>query len=263
MDIGAVPAATDTSYALISGSLHFTRWSTPVASSASPLPTSAKSTPQAWIMRADTSVSFASHWSSWSFRPSIPPAALHHWVNATAASNSSWLRPGLAVLPGSDIVPTRIVESVTPNAVAPLELPGPHTFLSDPKSPLPPLAAVVLELPFELLLERLHAVASSATTMNGTNQRPTRIAASPQAWTRMTARYQAESSPIRSDSCGLPNPSGLEAAGIVTRSKPVFEHFHAPSGVSSSTTSAAGRSRAKPSLVPAHRLTHSGSDRAR
>src|SRR5689334_12030399 len=115
-----------------------------------------KSDWHAWIMRAATSVSFESHLSSCSLRPSTPPAALHHPTNASAVSNSSWSRPGWACAPGSAIVPTRIVVSVTPCAVEPFALPGPQTFFNVPKSPAAaaePLPDVVDELPFELLLD--------------------------------------------------------------------------------------------------------------
>src|SRR5689334_15585028 len=175
IEFGARPAADDTSYALISGSPHLTRWSTPVLSSASPLPTRPKSTSHAWIMRAATSVSFESHLSSVSLRPLMPPAALHHWTNAVALSNSSWLRPGWTVAPGSDIVPTRIEVSVTPLSVAPFALPGPQTSFIVPKSPalVLPLPDVVVP-PFELLLlDRLHPAAIAATTTSGIHQRNT------------------------------------------------------------------------------------------
>src|SRR3954454_5660851 len=65
----------------------------------------------------------------------MPPAALHHFVNASAASNSSRLRPGACAKPGSEIVATWISVSVTPTSVAPLPSPGPQTSLTVPKLP--------------------------------------------------------------------------------------------------------------------------------
>src|SRR4051812_10530496 len=60
----------------------------------------------------------------------MPPASLHHEMNASAASRNSrfWVNPK------SVAVPSWMVPSLTPVAVLPLALPGWHTFLSDPKS---------------------------------------------------------------------------------------------------------------------------------
>jgi hypothetical protein len=67
-----------------------------------------------------------------------------------------------------------MVVSVTPWSVAPFASPGPHTLFRSPKSPALvelPDALVVPELPFELLLERLHPAIATATTSNATDQR--------------------------------------------------------------------------------------------
>src|ERR1700736_362438 len=114
-------------------------------------------------MRGATSVSFESHFASCSWRPRIPPASLHQPTNASELSNSSWSRPGTTVLPGSDIVPTRIDVSVTPRSVAPLALPGPHRALMLPKSPVAALAAVVDDEPppFPLPPDRLQPAVAS------------------------------------------------------------------------------------------------------
>src|ERR1700736_3333274 len=119
-------------------------------------------------MRGATSVSLASHLSSCSWRPRMPPAALHQPTNASALSNSSWFRPGSTVVPGSDIVPTRMVVSETPSAVAPLALPGPHTALRVPKSPVAAFAVVDgVPPPLPLPLDRLQPAVASATARNG------------------------------------------------------------------------------------------------
>src|ERR1700738_5268873 len=91
---------------------------------------------QAWTILAATCNRAASHLCRDSLRPRVPPAALHQSTKVVAESNSSWLSPGATVAPGSDIVPTLIVVSVTPGSVAPLAVPGPHTPLREPKSPL-------------------------------------------------------------------------------------------------------------------------------
>src|ERR1700730_2032497 len=167
IDIGARPACFETTYAAISGRPHLVRGSTPAESKASPLPTRKKSTWQASIMRAATSLSLASHLSTESLRPLIPPAALHHPTKA-------------AEVPGSAIVPTRISPSVTPSAVAPLPLPGPHTAFTSPKSPEPIFAAVVVAVPpFELPPDRLHPAASNTTTSSGMDQRALRTTKPP------------------------------------------------------------------------------------
>src|ERR1700674_1566843 len=119
-------------------------------------------------MRGATSVSLASHLSSCSWRPRMPPAALHQPTNASALSKSSWFRPGSTVVPGSDIVPTRMVVSETPSAVAPLAVPGPHTALRVPKSPVAAFAVVDgVPPPLPLPLDRLQPAAASATARNG------------------------------------------------------------------------------------------------
>src|SRR5690349_8278032 len=87
------------------------------------------------IILAATFVSAASRLCRTSLRPRIPPAALHHPTKASAESNNSWLRPGTAVLPGSDMVATLIVVSVTPGSVAPFAVPAPQTAFNVPKSP--------------------------------------------------------------------------------------------------------------------------------
>jgi hypothetical protein len=95
----------------------------------------------------------------------MPPAESHHFWKAVAVSKSSWSRPGWKVLPGSAMVDTSISVLVTPRAVAPLALPGPHTPFRVPK--LPPdvvvAAAVVgVDVPWLLLPLRLQPAATSA-----------------------------------------------------------------------------------------------------
>ena len=116
-------------------------------------------------------MSLESHLCSVSLRPRIPPAALHQPTKASALSKSSWSRPGRAVAPGSAIVPTEIVLSVTPCAVAVFALPGPHTPLRVPKSPDAALDVAPEDFGLlELLLERLHPVASKPVTSRTTHQ---------------------------------------------------------------------------------------------
>src|SRR6185312_11406684 len=125
----------------MSPSLQPSRGLMPAESNALPLPTSMKSFWQALVNAWPTLKSFASHLSTTILRPLMPPAALHHLEKASAVSKNSCSRPGAAAAPGSPVVPMRMVESVTPLAVAPLALPGPQMPLSVPKSPLPGAAA--------------------------------------------------------------------------------------------------------------------------
>src|SRR5581483_3063941 len=136
-----------------------------------------------WLQEATicaaTFVSAASRLSRTILRPPMPPAALHQSTKACDSWKISTLSPGTTVLPGSDMVATWMSVSVTPLSVAPLALPGPHTPLSDPKSPgpgvaaaavvglVPPAAAVVgaaaAVVDDELDAWLLHAPATSAT----------------------------------------------------------------------------------------------------
>ncbi|CAB4708499.1 unannotated protein [freshwater metagenome] len=135
IESAARPARVDTVYAAISARPHSVRGLTVVSSSAAPLPTSMKSVWQASTVRGPASISLASRLFSLIVRPRMPPAPLHQPTKASAASNSSWLRPGMMELPGSETVPTSIWVSVTPWAVAPLAEPGPHTPTRSPKLP--------------------------------------------------------------------------------------------------------------------------------
>src|SRR5436190_6200674 len=123
------------------------------ASKTAPPATSAKSRPHASVTAGSYSNSLASASESTSSRPRIPPCSLHHLVNATAESYISSSRPCTGP-PLSVIVPTVIVSSVTPGAVAPLASPSWHTFSRSPKPPsssevvapppsLPPSSALV------------------------------------------------------------------------------------------------------------------------
>src|SRR5207245_2951816 len=97
-------------------------------------------------------------------RPLMPPASLHHFVNTSPASNSSWSRPGRPANPGSALVAMLIAVGVTPWAGEVVFWPGPHTFFSVPKSPAPaaPAGAVVLVAPGPALEPlRPHAPATS------------------------------------------------------------------------------------------------------
>src|SRR5947209_4448760 len=155
----------------MSPSLHPSRGFTPAESNALPLPTSMKSFWQAFVNAWPTLKSFASHLSTTILRPLMPPAALHHLLNASAVSKNSCSRPGAADEPGSAVVPIRMVLSVMPLAVAPFALPGPQMPLSVPKSPLPADAvalagaleevAALLDVPSDGVLdERPHAAVS-------------------------------------------------------------------------------------------------------
>ena len=150
-------------------------------------PTSMKSpSSQASIIRAWCSVSFASRSLSSSLRPLIPPASLHHAVNASALSKISWFRPGRPEKPGSETVPTWMESAVTPTSVASSVAPsgaGPHTFPRSPNSPRPgpvsdvdgavvaPSGAVVPSPSVAASSERPHATATSAKTATTATRR--------------------------------------------------------------------------------------------
>src|SRR6516164_454215 len=69
-------------------------------------------------------------------RPLMPPRELHHLVNTSLASHSSWSRPGAPTNPASETTPRLIEVAVTPRPVAMLwPSPLPHTDLNVPKSP--------------------------------------------------------------------------------------------------------------------------------
>src|SRR4051812_36578091 len=106
----------------------------------------------------------------------MPPWSLHHFVNATAVSYISLLRPCRPVKPLSVTTPRWISVSVTPVAVAPFASPGRQTLGMSPK---PPLARAVASLalgaddaPVELVDElldaepplRLHDATTSTST---------------------------------------------------------------------------------------------------
>jgi hypothetical protein len=50
----------------------------------------------------------------------MPPAALHHFTKASATWKNSISRPGVIVLPASDIVPRVIVDGVMPRPEPPV-----------------------------------------------------------------------------------------------------------------------------------------------
>src|SRR6187549_1816422 len=143
MEPSARPATADTVNAAICGMPQFTRASTVASSKATPLPTSMKSFWHASTVDGPASKSLASYLSRTIVRPRMPPASLHHATNASAASNTSWLRPGTTEFPGSAIVPTTISSSVTPCSVAPDAPPGPHTPMRSPNEPGNGVASVV------------------------------------------------------------------------------------------------------------------------
>src|SRR6478735_483004 len=130
---------------------HFTRAPPSPLSSAAPPPTMAKSVWQPFVTAEGYSISLASRSVRLSLRPLMPPCTLHHFVNATAVSHISFVRPGRIVEPLSLTVPTLISESVTPLSGEPDGLPSWHTSLRSPKEPLSSrsvdLASVVPVLP--------------------------------------------------------------------------------------------------------------------
>ena len=100
-------------------------------------------------------MSFASRSLSSILRPLMPPCSLHHLVNASAVSNSSWLSPSRPEKPGSENVDTWIESAVTPGSVpaafSSSAGAGQQTTPRSPKAPwsrpgLPAFAAVVSEL---------------------------------------------------------------------------------------------------------------------
>ena len=102
----------------------------------------------------------------------MPPAALHHLVNASATSKNSCSRPGAAAAPGSAIVPIWIELEVRPRPLPPVAWPGPQMAFSDPKSPAAEALGVLLAeavllwtgaglTPVGTLLDRPHAPTSA------------------------------------------------------------------------------------------------------
>src|SRR3954451_6045591 len=97
----------------------------------------------------------------------MPPSALHHFENTSAASNSSWFNPGRMTAPASENVAILIESDVTPVAVAPPPEPFWHTSFSVPKSVLvlddeldaPDVTVVCVDCPDGLSL-RPHAAAT-------------------------------------------------------------------------------------------------------
>src|SRR4051794_23054963 len=85
-------------------------------------------------MRAGTSKSAASSLMTSIWRPLMPPWSLHHFEKTSAASNSSWFRPGRIVAPASENVATLMPSEVTPVSGAPSGLPFWQTSRNVPKS---------------------------------------------------------------------------------------------------------------------------------
>src|SRR5690242_10871813 len=124
-------------------------------------------------MRAPESKSLASCLLTLSVRPLMPPAALHHFTNASATWKNSISRPGTIVLPASDMVPRVIVLPLIPRPEPPVPLPGPQMPFSVPKSPADEALEDDEAAPDELLLvfsgvseppDRLHAAAPLRST---------------------------------------------------------------------------------------------------
>src|SRR4051794_2292851 len=142
-------ASAVTTWPAMSGSRHWSRVWTPWLSNTAPPPTRKKSCAQASVMRALTSNRAESCWLTTILRPLMPPAALHHLLNTSAVSKSSWSRPGRPTKPGSANVPTLISVGVTPCAVAPVASPDWQTSFRVPKSPeagvLGPAGVLVVE----------------------------------------------------------------------------------------------------------------------
>ena len=137
-------------------------------------------------MRALTLNRAESCWFTTILRPLMPPAALHHLLNTSAVSNSSWSRPGRPAKPGSAKVPTLISVGVTPCAVDPAASPFWQTSLRVPKSPDAGAAAVVVDEVEELLplSESLRPhPAASTTTHVATTIHPLRTIVSPNPFT--------------------------------------------------------------------------------
>src|ERR1700728_459553 len=121
----ASTASLETVKSVISPSPQATRTGTADWSSASPPPTDMKSCWQAslvtWAaLNRAPSLSCTTIW-----RPSIPPAALHHFAKAPASWKNSALRPGSTVLSGSAKVAMSMALSETPRTVE--EPPGPFS----------------------------------------------------------------------------------------------------------------------------------------
>src|SRR5215469_7675508 len=109
-------------------------------SSASELPTSAKSLPHVAVIAWTAFSSPVSWTSATSLRPLMPPAALHHEVNTLATFGKS----GILVKPMSLSTPTVIWLEVTPWSVAPAALPPWQTLFRLPKSPAAAVGVVDL-----------------------------------------------------------------------------------------------------------------------
>ena len=144
----------------------------------------------------------------------MPPCSLHHFVNASAVSNSSWLRPRRPEKPGSEIVDTCNESAVTPGSVpaafSSSAGAGEQTTPRSPKAPwsrpgLPAFAAVVPELGADV------AVAPAVVSLSRPHAAAIRSAAS----VRINRRFDMVEH-LRVRSCGIPNrPRDPDSVALV------------------------------------------------
>jgi hypothetical protein len=82
----------------------------------------------------------------------IPPAALHHFTNASPTWKNSLPSPGAIEDPASDIVPMLMAVLLMPRPVPPVAVPGPQIPFRSPKSPAALVLAVADADPLGALL---------------------------------------------------------------------------------------------------------------
>ena len=147
---------------------HATRMGTAAVSSTRPPPTDMKSFWQAWFMTCPALKSAPSSVSTTTWRPSMPPAALHQSANALANWGNSWSSPGCAVLLASVNTAMSMDLSDTPRTLEAPPGPGPQIWPTPGHTPLAELevrtAAEATELPAKATVEMSTIAAAAAVS---------------------------------------------------------------------------------------------------
>src|SRR5471030_2795277 len=116
----------------------------------------------------------------------MPPSELHHLVNTSVASHSSWLSPGAPLKPTSEMVPTWIWFAVTPRPVALFVSPEgalPQTGLViDPNTSLEVADELVVLLPSTVALSLLGRLQATLTRASTTSAETATLRVRPGRW---------------------------------------------------------------------------------